>query len=316
MFALRCISVSLAYFFVLYAVLSVVVSCGWNLLQRGRRQASTSYSADLLFALRVMPFVLSALVTLVVTLPSFLLLEPPSTNEPFGGGLVALGLCGLSFVVVGAFRGVTAQLRTARAITKWLSGATAIRLKGAVGIFRTGKDAPPLTVTSVLAPRVLLSESAAAVLTPDELRTALRHEIAHVRFRDNLKKLFLRICVFPGMTRLEIAWFQAAEMAADDAAVSSLRDALDLAAALIKLSRLAPVRLSPELTTALLPNSSASLGPRLQRLFAWEERQRPRNRFNGWSYTLPIALASVTCLAMTYSELLVRVHAVTEWLMH
>ena len=37
---------------------------------------------------------------------------------------------------------------------------------------------------------------------------------------DNLKKLVFRFCPFPGMSKLESAWSQAAEMAADDAAVA------------------------------------------------------------------------------------------------
>jgi len=65
--------------------------------------------------------------------------------------------------------------------------------------------------------------------------------MAHAHRRDNLKKLLFRFCAFPGMSRLEAAWCEAEEMAADDAAVASVGDALDLASALIKLSRLAPV---------------------------------------------------------------------------
>jgi Zn-dependent protease with chaperone function len=67
------------------------------------------------------------------------------------------------------------------------------------------------------------------------LQTALNHEVAHVSRRDNLKKLLLRFVAFPGMSGLETAWLEATEMAADDAAVSTAGDALDLAAALIKL---------------------------------------------------------------------------------
>ena len=58
-------------------------------------------------------------------------------------------------------------------------------------------------------------------------------------------------------------------MAADDEAVSSFRDALDLAAALIKLSRQAPAQPCAELATALLHSSTESLKVRVQRLFIW-----------------------------------------------
>ena len=75
-------------------------------------------------------------------------------------------------------------------------------------------------------PRVLVSESAVALLSPDELRMALKHELEHMKSRDNLKRLILVFCPFPGMSKLESAWAQAAELAADDAAVSSQAEAL------------------------------------------------------------------------------------------
>ena len=46
-----------------------------------------------------------------------------------------------------------------------------------------------------------------------------------MRSRDNLKKLAFRLSPAPGMAKLESAWQEAAELAADDAAVSSVRDA-------------------------------------------------------------------------------------------
>ena len=53
------------------------------------------------------------------------------------------------------------------------------------------------------------------------------------------------------MAKLESAWSEAAELAADDAAVSNLNDAVDLAAALVKLSRLVPVEAAPDLHRGL-----------------------------------------------------------------
>lgn len=62
---------------------------------------------------------------------------------------------------------------------------------------------------------------------------------------DNLKKLVFRFCFFPGMAKLESAWSQVAELAADDAAVSNMDDAVNLASALVKVSRLVPVEAAP-----------------------------------------------------------------------
>jgi len=74
----------------------------------------------------------------------------------------------------------------------------------------------PLIIVGVLRPRIFVSESTVALLSPEELRMALKHEHEHLKSRDNLKRLILTFCPFPGMTRLEKAWSQATELAADD----------------------------------------------------------------------------------------------------
>jgi hypothetical protein len=103
-------------------------------------------------------------------------------------------------------------------------------------------------------------------------------------------------------------------MAADDAAVSSASEALDLAAAVIKLSRLSPLQPSAELTTALVHSPAESVNARVERLIAWTERRPSSVRNYSLEYGLCVTVAVVATLAITYSELLVRVHAATEWL--
>ena len=316
MFAARCIGVSLAVFMLLYVSLSLAVSRGWNLIRRWFQPRSARSSADLLFILRVLPLALSSVVTLGFTLPSFLLLEPRSTNEAIGSAPLALGFCCLILIGVGVARAWMAQLRASRALVKWLDGSmlmgSQVTKSGeAVPVFRTGKDAPTLTVAGVCAPKVLVSEAAVAMLSPAELRTALRHEIAHALRYDNLKKLVFRFSVFPAMAGLEHAWSEETEMAADDAAVSSFNDALDLAAALIKVSRLGTMESSGELTMALL-HSSTALRARVQRLVTWKKERKPQTH-RGWLYAIPVA-AAVVVLVATYGSVLNQMHAVTEWL--
>ena len=305
MFEARCIIVSLACFFLLYSALSAFVCLGWNLFCHRLRERPS----DLLFALRIMPMVVSVSVTLGFVVPSFLLLEPRSIYEPLGAVLVTLGLCCLSLLVWGLCRGVIAQVKTSHALAAWLTGASRIEMRTRVPVFRTDTDLPAVIVSGVWKPRILVSDAALSLLTPAELRTALKHETAHVRYFDNLRKLLFRFSAFPGMARLEAAWSEAAEMAADDAAVSNFTDALDLASALIKLSRLSPIQVSPHLTTALLSNS---LPLRLERLFAWHKKRRTEDRPKRSLYALLVVTMIV--LVSTYPDLLLRVHAVTEWL--
>jgi Zn-dependent protease with chaperone function len=317
MFAARCIGVSLAVFVLLYVSLSLAISRGWKLMRCMFRPRSARGSADLLFVLRVLPLTLSSVVMLAFTLPSFLLLEPRSTNEAIGTAPLALGFCCLILLGVGIARASIAQLRASRALRQWLDGSIPMESQimesaDAVPIFRTGNDAPTLTVAGVCAPKVLVSEAAVAMLNPAELRTALRHEIAHALRYDNLKKLVFRFSVFPAMADLEYAWSEETEMAADDAAVSSFYDALDLAAALIKVSRLGPIESSGELTTALL-HSSTALSTRVQRLVAWDKVHKPQTQ-GRWLYALPAAAATVIGVVATYGAVLIQMHAVTEWL--
>jgi Zn-dependent protease with chaperone function len=316
MFAARCIGVSLAVFVVLYVFLSLAVSRGWKLMRHAFRPRSARSMADLLFGLRILPLALSSLVTLAVTLPSFLMLEPRSTSEAIGTAPLALGMCCLILLGTGIARAAMAQLRASRALVEWLNGSILMESQNGesgstVPIFRTANDSPTLTVAGVCVPKVLVSEAAVAALNSSELQSALRHEIAHAHRYDNLKKLLFRFSAFPAMADLEHAWSEETEMAADDAAVSNFHDALDLAAALIKVSRLGPMESSGELTMALL-HSSTALSARVQRLVAWEKTQKPRSQ-RRWLYALPAA-AIVIGVVATYGSVLTQMHAVTEWL--
>src|SRR5579863_5159165 len=319
MFAVRGIAISFSIFVMLYCALSLVICGLWRSMLPGRQRYPARRCADLLFALRALPLAIASGVTLTLAVPSFLLLEPRAVNEPMGAVPVALGLCGLAVVLAGCWNGTTALLRASRTVAEWSSGARVISSKGgdsraSVPGLRVSAAAPPLTAAGILRPSVWLSRAAESVLTQRELESALRHEVAHLRRRDNLRKLILRLVVFPGMADLENTWREATEMAADDAAVSSASEALDLAAAIIKLSRLAPLETPAELTTALVHSPAESVNARVERLIAWTERnQSPTNGYS-WRYGLCAAVAVAVTLAVTYSELLVRVHAATEWL--
>ena len=180
MFAARCIGVSLAVFFLLYVLLSLVVSRGWVIAETISSRLTARLRADLLFVLRVLPLILATLVTLAFTVPSFLLLEPRFSTEWIGVGPLVLGLLCLLLFGYGFRRALTAQMRTSHVVAEWLHGATALASSPNMPVFVTGKNTPTLTVVGVRDSKVLVSENAIAALTPDELETALRHEGAHI----------------------------------------------------------------------------------------------------------------------------------------
>jgi beta-lactamase regulating signal transducer with metallopeptidase domain len=318
MFAVRGLAVSFSIFAMLYSALSLAV---WGLWRKAGlvSQMSARPYADLLFALRLLPFVVATGVTLALAVPSFLLLEPRAVDEPMGAVPVVLGLCGMAVMLAGIWNAAAALLQASRAVAQWSKraraiGSNAVESGAAVPVLRVSWAAPPLTAAGILRPSVWLSRAAEFVLTERELQSALRHEVVHVRRRDNLRKLILRLVAFPGMAEMESAWREATEMVADDAAVSSASEALDLAAAVIKLSRLTPPEPPAELTTALVHSPAESLNVRVERLIAWTGPQPNPAKGYSLKYALCATVAVVVTVALTYSELLVRVHAATEWL--
>jgi len=301
-------------FAVVYCVLSPAVCTIWRSVRLWLRQRPPQCCADLLFSLRMVPLISAASVTAVFTVPSFLLLEPRSIDEPFGIVPLVLGACGLGLIAAGVSLAASALLRASRTIATWVGDAQRVNSGGTVPIWRLSRVAPSLTAAGILRPRVLISRAAEFVLTPRELDVALRHEFTHVRRHDNWKKLALRLAAFPGMHDLESAWLQSTEMAADDAAVTSTGEALDLAAALIKLSRIPVAVPVPELTTSLVSDPASAVKARVERLIAWREPQREErsaySRWVGWC----AGLAVVAICFSSYGELLAGVHAATEWL--
>jgi Zn-dependent protease with chaperone function len=158
-------------------------------------------------------------------------------------------------------------------------------------------------------PKVMVSDMAMAVLNENEVRVAVRHELGHRRSWDNLKKLLLSAIPFPGMNGIERAWREAAEVAADDSAVETRQDALDLATALIKLSRSANRWTEPATASAFLCGSSA-VAMRVNRLLDWRTSARfPKT----WPWVF-LFLLMVTAMVSNYGTALVMTHRLTELL--
>ncbi|MFZ0321211.1 MAG: M56 family metallopeptidase [Candidatus Sulfotelmatobacter sp.] len=319
MFAVRGIAVSLSIFFILYGALSLTVCLVWRRVWAYGRHGAARRSADGLFLLRMISLAVATGVTLALAVPSFLLLEPRAVKEPVGIAAVLLAYCGVAVVARGAWSAGWALVRASKTVERWSSQARVLNARPENGermvcVMRTSAAAPPLTASGILRPTVWLSSAAEFVLTERELRSALRHEVIHVRRRDNLRKLLMHFAAFPGMAQLETAWREATEMAADDAAVSSASEALDLAAAVIKLSRLAPLQPAAELTTALVHSPAESVNARVERLIGWTEARQSAGSGYSWRYAVCAVLAVLATLAVTYGSLLVQVHEASEWL--
>lgn len=314
MFAARGIAVSFSVFLMVYCVLSLAVCLTWRKVWLYCQRYPARRVADLLFTLRLFPLVTAAAITAAFTVPSFLLLEPRAIDEPVGGIPLALGIFGAGLGAFGVLNAARAMRRASRTISSWVVDARPVEAAAPIPVLRMSRTLPAMTAAGIVRPKVLVSNAVESVLTPNELQTALNHEVAHVRRRDNLKKLLLRFVTFPGMAALEGVWAEATEMAADDAAVSTASEALDLAAALIKLSRLGPIEAPVELTASLLQSPSRVMNARVERLVAWTEARRVPVERRSPLFGVIAALTTVAACAVTYTSLLAHVHTATEWL--
>jgi len=304
MFALRSAIVCLAFFAVMYSTLSGLVASGWWALRRARRM-QTARAAGFLFGLRIFPLTISTLVAIFLTLPSFWLMERRSFDED-GATFVLAGFA-LLLLAAGAARVLRAKSRTSQAVTDWQASSGSAKEANAPAM-SAAKGAPALMLVGVCRPKVMVSDMAAAVLSEQELQVAVRHELAHKRSWDNLKKLVINAIPFPGMCGVEAAWREAAELAADDAAVNSRQDALDLASALIKLSRSSQQWAEPELASGLVCGSSA-ISLRVRRLLEW--RAAGSRLRCAWPWALLSTFIAVG-IATQYGAMLVLTHRLTE----
>lgn len=304
-FALRAIMVSLAFFGLLYSFLSLLLVLTWRGLRLCRLQKHIG--ARGLFTLRVVPFGIAAAVSLFLTLPSFLALEAHSMDEDLGTFL--LSVCAMLILGAGIYRVLTAEARTRRVVSSCLEGAINFELHAVAPAIILPQSITPLMLVGIRVPQILISESACKVLSDAELRAAVRHEREHFRSCDNLKKAIFNCLPFPGMADLEEAWQEASELTADDRAVSSRDEALDLAAALIKLTRHFPCQAMPDLATGLV-SAVGSVTMRVERLLAWKES--PAVSPNGWRYAVPLAFAAFLCLVAKLGPALILIHSLTE----
>jgi uncharacterized membrane protein len=310
-FVARGILVSLAFFAVMYCPLSLLVAFAARSLNRIGRKPTAS-SANFLFGLRILSFTVSAGVAVVFTFPSFWLMERASLDED--AGTFALAACSILILGAGLFRGLQARARTKCAVKLWSVGSSELGARSIGSRTDTpplsaSNGAPALILVGIRRPRVMVSDIAAILLSERELQVAVRHELEHKHSWDNLKKVLISATPFPGMSALENAWREAAEVAADDGAVSNRQDALDLAAALIKLSRYSTQWFSPALASELVGGSS-SIGLRVERLLRWRISGRKLRRT--WPWTLLVLLTAIVCIGSNYGATLVLTHRLTE----
>jgi len=110
-------------------------------------------------------------------------------------------------------------------------------------IYRLPSRDPACFTVGLVRPAVFLSSGLLEALTPRECEAVLAHESAHVRRRDGLMgallSTFYTIFPLPGSRILLTDWERAVERACDAEAARRLGNPCDVAAALVRVARLA-----------------------------------------------------------------------------
>ena len=307
MYLLRGTVISLAAFFLAYAFLSVILVSVWR--TRGRKHSIQS--AGILFGIRVLPLLGACGLVAFFTVRSFLFLEPYLTDEKIGVGALGLAAAGATVIFIGVFNCIRAWLRTSKFMTACMARSRRLETTAGICAYEVLDAVPVLFVAGVRRPKLLVSSGAVALLDADEIRAAIQHEVAHANRGDNLKKLVLQFSALPGLGSLDREWVRATEVAADDAAANDEETALNLASALIKMTRASSWTRTPELGMTLLPHNGASVTARVQRLLAERRSIHRNNRVLWWG----LLAAAVVAVCVHYAQALTQMHEVTELLL-
>ena len=273
-FLLRCLVLALASFGVTALVSSVLVALAWWRRPPGSPDQTPARRADALLRLRLMPAVAAAVAGLfaVTGLWRF---ESRGADEVIGWTLRAGATCGAVYLALFAARVWTMACETRRLLDAWLAGATRIALpEVTVPAFRIHTGFPVVAVVGIFRPTLVVDGAVLAACSADELAAILAHEHGHLRRWDNLRRaLFAATPDLLGGTPagrdLRHAWREATEEAADDVAAERGQAArVHLAAALLRVARLAPATATGAAATfhgAQLPASALYRGESVER---------------------------------------------------
>lgn len=254
MYSLLCICLTLSALLALNALASALAGVVWGALAARVQGWDAGARARLLFALRATPLAAAAALAFALIVPAYLLHEPADSGESVSVKLLILSCISAAGVLLACWRVVRTWVATRKLARDWMRHAEPFEIEGAtVPTFRIRHSFPVIAVIGVVRPRLFVASQVFGVLTPEELAAALAHERGHVEGHDNLKRALLQagedaLLHAPLGRSLRRAWQSESEMAADEfAAAAGPAAALDLASAIVKISKLIPRGARPTL---------------------------------------------------------------------
>jgi Zn-dependent protease with chaperone function len=319
-YLLLLIAITLGAAFVVHGALSVLVAMIWRISRRYIARISPRSASQILFWLRLAPFIATMAAALIFIIPAFLEYEPQSTQERISFSIGFFALVSLLIVFGGLRRSISAILQSNRVMKAWLKDSEEPAQLDGVSVYRCQHDSPVIAVLGLWRTRIFVSRKVFETLSPEELNAALRHEAVHVRSKDTFKKLALHFSprVFPAwdlLAPIRESWAKACELSADEeAAAHDAHRTLSLASALVKVSRLSCPTEMPTIGAALLNDTESFLGYRVQRLLQISENRSAvvtakRNVFPQWTL-FPAALLLLGIVA--YPQALSVTHELLE----
>jgi Zn-dependent protease with chaperone function len=237
------------------ALASALAALVWRAVAPRVAGRPAAVRARLLFALRVSPPALASALVFALLLPAYFLHEPTNTKGEVGAKLLLLAAVSAGGVLLAGWRVAGTWLATRRLLRDWMRHAEPLAAEAAgVPAYRISHRFPVIAVIGVLRPRLFVASQIFDALTPGELSSALAHERGHVVARDNMKRAVLQagqdalLLLAPLGRSLRREWQSESELAADEfAAGGGPAAALDLASAIVKISRLIPAGATPTL---------------------------------------------------------------------
>lgn len=229
---------------------------------------------------RLLAPLLALVLTLFSALPGYLHGEPLGTHEVPGFSLIGLAFLGLLAILQPIVRVAWLASRTAVTMRMWRKSAIAEASFSNFPLVDLDLKEPVIVASGILRKSIFVSDPVRSLLSPRELRAALRHEAAHCRQSHNLAKLLCALAPHLFAFRsMEENLRETIEYAADDEACAIPGDALNLASAVVILAKQAASHSSKMLYTALVEaRHSAGLERRIARLVLAKgesDRSRP-----------------------------------------
>ena len=325
MFELLGICLALAIFLAVNVAAATLVSLVWGLTHRIAERWSARLRAQILFTLRLAPSLVGLIAVGLFFLPAYLDYEPRGTSEAVSTKLALFASLSILGLALASWRAARAVCITRKLRREWLNASKEISLPGVrVRAFQIPHTFPIVAVVGIFRPRLFVAEQVLLTLTPEELAATVAHEYGHLRARDNLKRGLLRACrdarLIPVGNSVEKSWSAAAESAADEyAAEISAEMALNLASALVKIARMVPVGVRPQMPLAafVVGEETRGIKARVRHLLDIASRGREMNKAGVEIATvLPlatiIAVLVVSAIFASHSQVLLTVHEFVE----